>query len=206
MKIILVLLCFCCFIWGNSQDLKNIELLQTLCSSVAKNAASGCFMLGMGYAEGQIQYNEKIITLDINPNKAFSYFKRSCELGNAEGCALLGTTYNEGFGTEQNFSKATEAFLKGCKQNSRLACNHLAFNYYYGKGTPTNIQKAIQLLQEGCNQKSSHSCLALGNIYYTGEGITQDLSLAKDFFQKACVYGYEKACPAYRNIQKQIEH
>jgi len=40
-----------------------------------------------------------------NYKKAVELFQKACDVGNAEGCAILGGMYFEGQGVKQNYSK-----------------------------------------------------------------------------------------------------
>ena len=59
--------------------------------------------------------------------RAIEYFKKSCDDGEALGCANLGVMYALGQGVRQNKSKALEIFGKACDLKNEQGCKNYAF-------------------------------------------------------------------------------
>lgn len=70
-------------------------------------------------------FNEGLKMIEVDTMKAFEYFSKSAELGNAEAMYYLGLIYESGDGAEMNVKKALEMFEKsraaGCNRRQAIS-------------------------------------------------------------------------------------
>lgn len=74
-----------------------------------------CFLLALAYSGGQGTRQDFF--------KASQNFKKSCDLGLAEGCKYLGVYYATGNGVRKNHSIAKEYFGKACDLGLQSGCD-----------------------------------------------------------------------------------
>ena len=100
----------------------------------------------------------------IDYGKAFQYFKKDCNLGyvesrsGAESCAMAGSAYYLGKGTNENLKLAKSYYEKSCKMESEIGCNKLGAMYEYGNGVPKNLFKAKEYYGKSCNWDYQNAC------------------------------------------------
>lgn len=83
----------------------------------------------------------------INPELAFSYYRRAAERGRADAMAELGVCYYEGIGTPVDYYDAFFWLEKGqdsCHSKARL---YLGYCHLFGRGTKKDLAKAILYLR-----------------------------------------------------------
>ena len=66
--------------------------------------------------------------------EAVSFYRLSCDEGDAAGCNKLGEMYMDGRGVDQDDSYAFQFFQKGCDGGNAISCNHVGFMYTIGGG------------------------------------------------------------------------
>jgi hypothetical protein len=84
---------------------------------------------------------------------AFSYYKKSCDMGNMNGCNNLGLMYEYGHGVRQDNEKAIELYKKACDSDNAKGCRSLAIATC-GK----DPIKAKEILGLACDKKDETSC------------------------------------------------
>jgi len=125
---------------------KAIGLLVITCATIAAILAtiqtlSGELQSKIGYGYGNGIFFSK------NHNKAFKWFLKSAERGNAKGQSNVGVCYYYGYGTEKNYGKAFEFYKKSADQGYSAGQFHLGICYLEGRGTSVDIPKAIHYLE-----------------------------------------------------------
>lgn len=93
-----------------------IEKLESECN--AGNADS-CHYLGL-FCDAKIWFKK----MDKNKSKALEYYKKSCKLGNKNGCFNAGLMYEKGEGVKKNNTKALEHYEKAKKLGHEFICEH----------------------------------------------------------------------------------
>ncbi|MGX3011118.1 tetratricopeptide repeat protein [Helicobacter sp. 23-1044] len=82
-----------------------------------KKAKSGaCYNLGLMYSKGEG------VRQDFQ--KAFQYYKYSCDLGVGGGCNNLGVFYSKGQGIKRNISTAKKYYGKACDLGEQMGCDN----------------------------------------------------------------------------------
>jgi TonB family protein len=124
-----------------------------------------------------------------------SFYRLSCDDGDAAGCNKLGEMYMDGRGVDQDDSYAFQFFQKGCDGGNAISCNHVGFMYTIGGGVEHDVNRAVQIYQKGCDTGDAHACQDLGYLYLYGLGMTKDEKQAARLFTRA-IQIYQKSCDA----------
>lgn len=85
--------------------------------------------------------------IEVDYHKAVEYFLKASQNGNHGACAMLGTCYLKGLGTEVDYAKAKKELERLSPPNPLLAIG-LGEIYAYGLGVPADIEKGIRLWQK----------------------------------------------------------
>lgn len=122
--------------------------------------------------------------------KAFEWFKKAAEQGNAEGQFFLGCSYSAGIGVEEDQSKAIEWLEKAAEQENADAQNKLG-EWYIGVGMET--RKAFELFQKAAENGSREAQRNLGKCYMKGLGVNKLPAEAVKYYKKAAEQGDAEA-------------
>ncbi len=104
-------------------------------------------------------------------SRAFKYFQKGCEKGNAASCYGVGALQAFGSETIKKDPGAAEPTLRrACELGSAEGCETLGDMYYLGQ-LPRNPSLAATYLRRGCDGGAHSSCANLGALYSMGAGI-----------------------------------
>ena len=126
---------------------------------------------------------------DQDYKKAFEWFKKGAEEGNASAMSNLGCCYYKGKGTDKNYSNAFEWYKKAAEQGNADAMNRLGDCYKSGEGTDKDESKALKWYKKGAEQGNAYAMISLGSCYHFGEGTDKDESKAFEWYKKAAEQG-----------------
>jgi TPR repeat protein len=118
----------------------------------------------------------------------------ACAGGEAEGCAKLGDTYEQGRGVPKDLAHAAQLFKQACDGGDARGCTNLGVMYYKGEGVPRDLARAAELYKQACNGGDALGCTNLGVMYYKGQGVAKDLARARELYQRACDGGNALGC------------
>jgi len=133
---------------------KASQLYQRECNTKDDDVA--CFGLGHMYYRGD--------GLTHNAQKAYTYYKKSCENGNAMGCFNVGAMKESGDGTYINKKEAIKLYANACDANYARACHVLGVRHYNGDGVKEDINKAKSFFKKGCSLGYEKSCTSYSNL------------------------------------------
>jgi TPR repeat protein len=68
------------------------------------------------FMKGEEAFEEK------DYGKAFDFFKKACDMGDAKGCNNLGVMYMNGLGVGKDYHKAIELYSKACNMGDVMGC------------------------------------------------------------------------------------
>lgn len=111
------------------------------------------------------------------------------EQGNPDYQYLYGTSFEYGWGVENDMKQAYEWYKKAADQKQAAAFNALGNLYRMGNGVKQDLDKALDCYQNGANGGNAQAMLNLGNCYYFGMGIDKDLAQAVKWWQNAADNG-----------------
>ena len=96
--------------------------------------------------------------LSGNYRVANTFFSKSCDGGEADGCNNLGVLYVTGEGVKQDYFKAKILFTKTCDSGKADGCTNLGNLYYNGLGVQQDHIKAKTLYIKACDSGSDEGC------------------------------------------------
>lgn len=137
------------------------------------------FLIGYCYAEGRGTSQDY--------HKAFEWFEKSADLGEAEAMANIGVYYWQGKGVEKDYDRAFNWCLRAADAGSVTAMNTLGKIYYLGEGTQQNYEKAFEWFKKAATAGNVDAMKNLSIMYRNGDGVSKDENKAKEWDQK-----YEK--------------
>ena len=170
---------------------QNVESCQILIQEGLKteeqcHAKKECSLIG------EIYWNANYFT------QALSFFKKSCDGKNMQGCYFLGIDYEK----KEDFKNAKDFFQIACAKKNMNACFKLGDFYNYGKGVRQDYEQAGTLYKKACKYEHAQACYNVGILYQEGHALIHDLSLAKEFYGKSCDLGFQKGCDEYRKLNQ----
>ena len=139
-----------------------------------------------------------------NYKKAFYWFKKSAEQGNASAQVRLGDMYQQGQGVPQkrrwdpkNYKKAFYWFKKAAEQGDPTAQFRIGEMYKYGRGVSQNNKHALYWFKKLAEQGYYKAQYEVGWMMYLGsEGVPQNYKKAFYWFKKLA----DKGNHFYQNI------
>ena len=146
--------------------------------------------------------------VDVDLDKAISYYNESLRYGFSLSYMNLATAYNKKGDLEQCFQSLLTGYEKGIME----VCNNLGDCYYSGRGTEQSYKKAYEIFEIGA--KSCPICKYRQSMMLRkGEGVKQDLQKANMLLEESAQSGFGKAqyilgCDLYENkyYSKAIEY
>ena len=80
----------------------------------------------------------------VNEDKAFFWFERAAEAGNARAMVRLAKCYKKGLGTNQNWKLAVHWLRQAAEAGDVQGMKQLAHALERGRGVPQNVEAARQ--------------------------------------------------------------
>jgi hypothetical protein len=142
---------------------------------------------GCGAGSGRACYQAAHFS---TPTAARALYKKSCDLGVADGCSALADALLKGAPAD---ARAGAALLrKSCDAGDREACtkwiDHLL------QGSPADQKLAVERLRKACQGTDAESCERLGEMTLYGQSVARDLEKARALLQRGCDRGASRAC------------
>ncbi len=110
--------------------------------------------------------------------------------GDANAQFYLGTVYENGEYTPQDYQQALKWFTLSAEQGNADAQFSLGLLYHYGRGVPQDYSKTLKWYKLSVEQGDSSAQYNLGAMYNSGEGVEQDRLQAVKLFRLAAEQGY----------------
>ena len=112
--------------------------------------------------------------------------RQACDLGDADGCVMLGLKLGNG-------EEGAAAYEQACDFGNPLGCTNLGWMYQNGKGVSVDLQAMARLYARGCDGtrcsgRDFLGCSNLGRIYRDGIGVKPDAPRAVALFREACAH------------------
>lgn len=166
-----------------------------------RNEGVACGNLGALYATGQ--------GLEKNNERAFFYYEKACQFGQALRCLRAGTFALNGQGTKAAPERAVALLARGCKLLDPEACatyyavTHGVKILLDGTSVPLAkppkadaavLQSVATTLTLACDKAVPGTCGNLGGLYEEGDAVPRDTARALHFFERACELGEGDRC------------
>lgn len=163
----------------------------------AKSYAEGDVMTAMprlksaadaGHAAAQALYAQILDRADSD-EEAVGYYRKSAELGDADGQFGYGSMLASGEGTKRNVAEGRQWITKAAEQGHKLAINELALAYLKGQlgisETERSSAEALAWVRPAADSGFIPAMEALAEAYRTGGfGLGVDAGLAEDWAAK----------------------
>lgn len=172
-----------------TDKIKMLELEQKACEL---GWMQSCFELGLFYKDNN------------NEQKAYEYFKISCDSDLAWACRELSLMYEFGdFVTQDKveanllLNKAIKLYEPKCyKEKNFKICEFLGEQY----SNKADWVNAIKFYSLACENGLPYTCGLVAQMYEKGENVKQDLAQAKEYYGKYCDLGFEEGCKEYKRL------
>ena len=137
-------------------------------------------------------YSTGFIT-DLDPSKAFYWYRLAAEDGDLEASYQLGLLYNSGYGTEKNHQEAFKWLKKAATSNYSPAQYVIGLMYSVGRGTDQNFDEAYTWYFQSAQSGNVKALMNLGLMYLTGKGTNKDIVQAHKFLTISEILDYQDA-------------
>lgn len=137
-------------------------------------------------------YSTGFIT-DLDPSKAFYWYRLAAEDGDLEASYQLGLLYNSGYGTEKNHQEAFKWLKKAASSNYSPAQYVVGLMYSVGRGTDQNFNEAYTWYYQSAQSGNVKALMNLGLMYLTGKGTNKDIVQAHKFLTISEILDYQDA-------------
>jgi hypothetical protein len=135
--------------------------------------------------------------------KALEFYKKSCDLGSAEGCDASAALYHD---TDMQKAKAyalkaIALHKKDCNRGNVDGCREIC--NYYNLGDYVNQDQSIvkvyaskefALHKKACDRGDAEECSETGQAYLMGIGVQQDIMQGKNVLRNSCNSGNGYGC------------
>ena len=128
-------------------------------------------------------YNEK------NYAKAFEYYTKAANQGNAQAQCNLGFCYDKGQGVAQSYTEAVKWYRKAADQGFARAQYNLGVSYEKGEGVAQSYTEAVKWYRKAADQGYASAQSNLGYCYKYGQGVAQSYTEAVKWYRKAADQG-----------------
>jgi len=125
--------------------------------------------------------------------RAFDFFQKAADLGNAKAQCCLGQLYDKGAGVAQSDTHAFYWLDRAAEQGLAEAQFWLAVACIEGKGVEVNEQRAVNWLTRAAAQGHADAQGVLGTMYASSKGVVENTELAIDLLTKAASQGISNA-------------
>ena len=90
--------------------------------------------------------------------------RRACDLGNLDGCVVLGRCIGDGTGAPRDPATAVALYQRGCDGGVRAGCHNLAQSELDGNGVPKDVARARAHFDKACRAGLQAACQELAKL------------------------------------------
>lgn len=125
--------------------------------------------------------------------KAFEYYRRAADDGNAAAGNAIGDLFRAGRGVPQDLDRAVQWYRWAADRGSAAANLSLGYLYANGDGVAQDDAMALSLYRHAARQNLPGALNNLGYMLEYGRGAAQDLTAAASYYRRAAEYGDKAA-------------
>jgi TPR repeat protein len=151
------------------------KVFELLTKVADKDYLSGILDLSIYFAEKKTE----------NPIKSFELIYKAALKGNVDAMYGLGTFFERGFGTTQDYSKALFWYTKAVENGAVEPMFNLAEFYGKGFGVDLDYKIAVDWLLKAASKGHVESLYFLGVAYKEGNGVEKNYLKAAEWYEKA---------------------
>jgi len=127
-----------------------------------------------------------------NKEKAFTWYTKSAELGDADGQSNLGSCYSNGKGVAKDDKESFKWFKRSADQGNGRGKNGIGWCYEKGIVVTKNEKVAFTWYSKSAEQGSPYGQRNLGRCYEFGIGTAKDEKEAVKLYTKSAERGYAR--------------
>ena len=169
---------------GDGVEKDEAKALEYYKASAELGNANAQALLGFAYSDGSMG-------CEIDPQKAFSWFKKSVDGGDYDMADRVGRALLNGDGTEKNTNEALRYFQLGAENGNTVAMIALAEMYSTGEYMKEDYPKSAEWLKKAADAGDPFACHLLADYYREGIGVSKNLARADQYARKAVELGYK---------------
>ena len=121
--------------------------------------------------------------------KAFEWFKKAAEQGEAVAQFNVGVLYLNGEGVEKDAKVAFEWFKKAAEHGYAVAQSNVGVFYLNGEVVEKDAKEAFEWFKKAAEQGDAGGQNNLGTCYYFGVGVEKDVKEAFEWLKRAAEQG-----------------
>ena len=125
--------------------------------------------------------------------KAFEYYRRAADDGNAAAGNAIGDLFRTGRGVPQDPDRAVQWYRWAADRGSAAANLSLGYLYANGQGVPQDDARAVELYRHAARQSLPGALNNLGYMYEYARGVPLDLDRAASYYRRAIERGDKTA-------------
>ncbi|RIB23823.1 kinase-like domain-containing protein [Gigaspora rosea] len=127
--------------------------------------------------------------VEKDEHKAFIYYQKSAEMGNANATFKVGNCYSHGIGVEKDEHKAFIYYQKSAEMGDADGTFKVGYCYDYGIGVEKDEHKAFIYYQKSAEMGNANGTFNVGYCYHHGIGVEKDEHKAFIYYQKSAEMG-----------------
>ena len=124
---------------------------------------------------------------EVNPEKAFRFYRLAAEHGNAKGMKNLGYCYEKGYGVKKNISEAIRLYTIAAEKGVPQARYLLGKIYMRGDGVKKDYMAAFINMKKAGAAGYEQGYLVAGDMLRLGRGVRKDMNKALEMYSKAMI-------------------
>ena len=171
-----------CYILGVGTRKNAVEAAK--CFEIAANAGNTAAYRNVGRV---YQYEKEVMDYD----KAFYWYKKAAEAGDAYAYNDLGVCYQNGIGTIRNIDESFSWYKKAANAGNIVAYRNLGL--LYQKETK-DLTEAFRWFKKAADAGNTDAYNDVAIYYQNGRGTARDLTEAVKWYEKAVEAGNKAAC------------
>ncbi len=122
---------------------------------------------------------------ETDATKAFAWYYKAMEFGNARARQSVADAYFYGRGTEQSYDHARVLYTELAEAGDVNAMYQLANIYYGGYGVERDYTMAATWYHKAAENNHAQAAWMLGGLYQSGYGVERDQNKANMWFERS---------------------
>ena len=172
---------------GTVNDIRAKELLLEVAQN--KDDILAQMWVSRVYSTGRMGFKMDLTKARHIAEDVLIQIRTLADSGDVEAVFLMGTAYDEGLGTEINYTQALQWYKTAAAAGHILAIHNVGNMYRDGRGVPVDHSEAVTWWLQAAAAGDVIPALRLGEAYEAGRGVTRDIEKARYWYSKAAEAG-----------------
>lgn len=143
-------------------------------------------------ATGQ-QHGQQGQTRTVTAEQLYASQLLAAEQGNVGAMLNLGSLYEQGIGTQKNFTRALQSYEKAAFAGSADGWYRVGNAFETGLGTTAEMSKAVEAYRKAADLGFTPAQVKLATLYLAGQGLPRDDNAGVNLLNKAATAGNSQA-------------